>query len=267
MSADGLRTALVPEPQPLLPWVAVSLFVHLFGVGSFWGASSVIALFAALLPMCQRPPVVHDAIEVSVVSLPKSKSNVPDRASRVARAEGQKPNPDEPPPVATSDLKYEAPVPDPKAGNVDKTRQAMLDALAREQMLNELNDAPDGTVDRDASDPNGTEDAALAALGVGSRGDPEFQRWVSQVQQLLMQHFKPLGAVTEGHPELKCMVTLTVDSSDGTVKGYETTESSGVALFDQAAERAVQQVPALPLPPEKYRPLLEGGVGFRFTPP
>lgn len=269
MSEPGFRTALIPESQPLLPWLVVSVFGHVFGLGSFWGASAFLSLMGALLPMCAaRPPPIRDAIEVSVVSLPKSATNVPDRASRVRRAQGtEAPNPNEPPPIKTSDLKFQTPEVDPKTGNTDKTRQQMLDAIAREEMLRDLEDAPDGPEDRDQTDPNGTEDAAIAALGVGSRGDPEFQRWVAQVQQILMQHFKPLGAVTEGRPDLRCMVKLQVDATDGSVDGYEVSEPSGVLLFDQAAERAVQQIPELPLPPEKYRPLLEGGVAFRFTPP
>lgn len=263
-----LRTALTPEPQSLLPWALVSIVSHGLALGTFWGATALISVLSALVPMCAPPPPIQDAIEVSVVSLPKSSSNVPDRASRVARAEGvQAPNPNEPPPVATSDLKYQTPEADPNVGNTDRSRQQMLDALAREQMLEDLMNAPEGPEDRNATDPNGTEDAAIAALGVGSRGDPEFQRWVAQVQQLLMQHFKPLGAVTEGRPDLKCMVKLTVDPEDGSVDGYEVSESSGIVPFDQAAERAVQEIPALPLPPEKYRPLLAGGVAFRFTPP
>jgi TonB family protein len=269
MSDATLRTALSPEPQPLLPWLVVSVLGHVFAVGGFWGATALLSLLSAVLPMCAAPPPpITDAIEVSVVSLPKSAGNVPDRASRVARAEGvQAPNPDEPPPIARSDLKYQTPEVDPKTGNTDRSRQQMLDALEREQMLQDLMDAPEGPEDRNATDPNGTADAAIAALGVGSRGDPEFQRWVAQVQQLLMQHFKPLGAVTEGRPDLRCMVKLTVDPEDGSVDGYEVSESSGIVPFDQAAERAVQEIPALPLPPEKYRPLLAGGVAFRFTPP
>lgn len=268
MPEASFRTALNPEPQPLLPWVVVSVVGHLFAVTGFWGATALISVLTALVPMCSRPPVVQDTIEVSVVSLPKSASKVPDRASRVARATGTKaPNPNEPPPVARSDLKFQALQPEPLQGNTSQSRQQMLDALAREQMLEELMDAPEGTEDRDATDPNGSDDAAIAALGVGSRGDPEFQRWVAQVQRLLMQHFKPLGAVTEGRPDLKCLVKITVDPDDGSIDAYEVSETSGIVPFDQAAERAVQAVPALPLPPEKYRPLLAGGVAFRFTPP
>jgi TonB family protein len=265
--AETMRSALVPDAQPIVPWILVSALGHACGFGTWWGATALAGLLGALVPMCAHEPIVHDAIEVSVVSMPKSATNIPDRASRVARAEGTAaPNPDEPPPIETSDLKFKTPEVEPKTGNTDKSRQAALDALAREELLDELNDAPDGPEDRNQSDPNGTNDAALASLGVGSKGDPEFQRWSAQVQKILMDHFKPLGAVTEGHPNLKCMVKLTV-SDDGTITGYEIAESSGILPFDQAAERAVQAVPSLPLPPEKYLPLLAGGVGFRFTPP
>ena len=46
------------------------------------------------------------------------------------------------------------------------------------------------------------------------------------------------------------------------------TEPSGLLQFDSAAERAVDDVPSLPLPPEKYRKwIAKEGVGIRFTPP
>jgi hypothetical protein len=227
-----------------------------------------VAVFSALIPMCNAPkPKISDAIEVSVVSLPKSKLNVPDRAARVKRSTGEVPTP-EPPPVKQSDLKFETDKRKPDAGNADAAaRQRLMDDLERQRLLEDMI-APEGAQDRDATDPDGAEDAAaLAAVSAGAKGDPEYAKWVGKVQQILMQQFKPLAAVTQEHPDLETLVDITMDPTTGQILSYDVTEPSGVASFDQAAERAVQAVPSLPLPPEKYLPLLEEGVGFRFTPP
>lgn len=266
----GFRTVLVPERQSLLAYMGCSVLFHVAAVIGAWGTTAGLAVLSALIPMCNAPkPKITESIEVSVVSLPKSELNVPDRAQRAKRATGEvaKPAP-EPPPVKQSDLKVKTDAPKPEPGNVDEAaRQRMMDELERQRLLEDML-APEGAVDRDATDPNGDADAArLAALGVGSKGDPEFQRWVGQVQQILMQHFKPLTAVTQSQPDLKCLVNITMDSETGRILSYDVAEPSGVVSFDQAAERAVQAVPQLPLPPEKYLPLLDEGVGFRFTPP
>lgn len=263
------RTVLEPERQSLVPFALLSALFHAVTATSMWGVTAFAGVFAALVPMCDtRPPPISDALEVSVVSLPKSKSTLPERASHVDRAVGVQAEAP-PPPVAESDLKFKTDVPDPKSkGNTDDSaRQKMLEELTRQQLLDELSDAPSGTVDRLASDPNGVDDLAIAALGAGSKGDPEFHRWEAQVQKILMQHFKPISAITEGHPDLACIVTIDLDPTDGTVKSWEVTEPSGIVPFDQAAERAVSEIPSLPPPPEKYRPLVAKGVGFRFTPP
>ncbi|MCA9490641.1 MAG: TonB C-terminal domain-containing protein [Myxococcales bacterium] len=263
------RTALVPEKQSLLPFALVSAAFHAVAASSIWGVTAFVSVLSAFVPMCSTaPPPLTDAIEVSVVSLPKSKSKLPERGSHIERAAGVQAEAP-PPPVQQSDLAYKTKVPDPKVkGNTDDSaRQKMLEELKRQELLDALSDTPSGTVDRLASDPNGVDDLAIAALGAGSKGDPEFQRWVAQVQKLLMQHFKPISAITDGKPNLVCLVTIDMDPVTGAVKTWTVTEPSGIIPFDQAAERAISEIPSLPLPPEKYRPLVAEGVGFRFTPP
>lgn len=270
MSEPEVSTVLVPERQSLLPALGCSLIFHLGAAVSAWGLTAVYGLIALVVPFCSpREPIVQESIEVSMVALPKSKLNVPDRAARVKRATGTDAAPQpEPPPVKQSDLAKFEKTPPPKPGNTaaDRARQELLEQLMREEMLADL-DAPEGTVDRNATDPNGAEDLGLAVIGAGAKGDPEYARWVAQVQQLLMKHFRPLAAVTQGRTDLKCMVTLEVDPATGQILSWEVSQPSGVTAFDSAAERAVQEVATLPLPPEKYRPLLAQGVGFRFVPP
>jgi hypothetical protein len=267
-SGAGGGSVLVPERQSLFAYVGCSVLFHVVAVVGAWGTTAGIAVMSALLPMCHTPtPKISDAIEVSMVSLPKSKLDVPDRAQRVKRATGEVPSP-VPPPIKQSDLKFETDKPKPDAGNADEAaRQQLMEEMERERLLEDMM-AAEGAVDRDATDPDGEENAArLAGIGAGAKGDPEFQRWVGQVQQILMAQFKPLGAASQDRPDLKCLVDIKMDPTTGEITSYEVSGPSGVFSFDQAAERAVQAVPSLPLPPEKYLPLLEEGVGFRFTPP
>lgn len=202
----------------------------------------------------------------AIGAMPKSERSVPDRLARVKRAAGQEAS-QEPPPVKQSDLAFREEQPEPEPGNVDRaSRQEVLDQLARERLLQEALDAPEGPQDRNATDPNGVSDLDLAVLAAGSKSDPEYMRWYAQVQQLMKSRFKPLEAMTQGR-SLTCMVNVVLDPETGAVQSYEVTQSSGVLAFDSTAERVVQEFDSLPLPPEKYRPLVVEGVGFRFAPP
>lgn len=266
--SGAFRTVLVPERQSLLPFALFSGVFHVVAASSIWGVTAFVSVLSAFVPMCSTPPPIVESLEVSVVSLPKSKSNVPDRASRVERAAGVE-QAEAPPPVQESDLALKAKVPDPKKGNVDDSqRQALIDQIKRQQLLDEMMNAADGPVDRNATDPDGVEGAAIAALGAGAKGDPEFGRWMVQVQQIVLQHFKPIAAITEGRKDLKCQLSVDLDPATGDIRGYSVSSSSGVFAFDQAAERAMQQVPKLPPPPTKYAPWIAAeGVVLSFTPP
>jgi TonB C terminal len=235
----------------------------------FHAALVGLMLMATYLAGHWGPPryVPHESIEVSMVALPKSRLNVPDRATRVKRASGQRPS-EEPPPVQRSDLAFRQDRPDPESGNTDQsTRQEVLNELERERLLQELLNAPEGPQDRDATDPNGVEDLDVAVAGAGSRADPDFMRWYAQVQSLLMGRFKPIGAITQGRDDLSCIVNVILDAETGEIESYEITQESGALAFDKTAERVVAELSSLPLPPERYRPLLRQGIGFRFVTP
>ncbi len=262
-AGDGrVRSVLAPERQSLGLHLGCSTLVH-------GGAVVILLLFTTLTSMCAgaADPLIDDAIQVSVVSMPKSTTSIPDRLQRVRRSQGEPtPAPPAPMPDKVSDLTIKTPEAKPAPGMSDSERRQLLDELERERLLDEM-DAPDGAVDRNLSSPDGTNDAEIAALGVGSRGDPEFLRWQAKVQALMDPHFKPLRALTDANPDIVCVVTLILDPESGGIVRYETTAPSGVAAYDLAAERAVAATRSLPLPPEKYLALAERGIGFRFVPP
>ena len=273
MSDPLFRTVLVPDKQSLALPIGCSVLFHVGLALSAWlfrGVWAVLfGLLAMLFPFCSEPqPLIQDSIEVSMVSLPKSERNVPDRAARVQRAVGQpSPTPPpEPPPVKESDLavKTKKPPP-PKPGNTaeDLKRQELLDALQRDAALQDLLAAPDGPVDRNATDPNGTGDINLAVLQVGAQGDPAYARWYAQVQRLIQDRFKPVGT----DRSLRARGRIQVDPETGKVLSTTLSERSGVISFDSAAERAMQTLGTIPLPPDKYRPLLKDPITFDFEPP
>jgi hypothetical protein len=250
-----------PERQPLVGYLGCSFVLHLGLVGLGLATPFGALLASALVPSCHEP-IVKPTIEVSVVSLPK-RLNVPDRATRVKANQGVKA--EEPPPVKESDLKFEDDKPDPKAGNTEEQRrQEILDEIKRKQLLEQLDDANEGPVDRNPTDPNGTaEDMENAVLGAQAQGDPEFARWNKAVKDAVMQNFHPLGGATG----LVCVVKVELDVATGQVTAHEVLEPSGVLSFDAAAERALDDTPNLPLPPEKYRPLVaDEGFKLRFVP-
>jgi hypothetical protein len=251
----SLRSTLRSNRAAFLPATAGSLALHVFGIVSFFSA-----------PSCShRERIVSDAIEVSMVALPRSQRNVPDRLARAPRATGSDAPMEEPPPLEQSDLVIRRPDAPEQGGNTeDARREQMLTQLERDRLLDELMHAPEGTVDRNRTSPDGQLDLDIAVLAAGAPGDPEFQRWQAEVMRILMPLFRPL---TQGRTDLTCLVNIQMDETTGAILGWEIVSPSGVRAFDAAAERAVQDAGSLPLPPEKYLPMLDGGVGFRFVAP
>jgi len=259
-----IRTSLSPERQPLVGYIGCSFVLHLGVVGMALVSPFGALLASAMIPSCGEP-VIHPSIEISVVSLPK-RLNVPDRAARVKTATGDKTPTPQPPPIKQSDLVIHKDEPDPKTGNTnDSHKQEDIDDQKRRELLNKLTDAPVGPKDRNPTDPNGTaKDMENAVLGAQAQGDPEFARWVKSVKDLVESNFHPLGS----QGDISCTVVVKIDASSGTVESHEVTRGSGVMAFDMAAERAIDETPKLPLPPEKYRPLVaDEGVPIRFSPP
>lgn len=263
---------LRPRREPLFGYVGLSVVGHV--------ALVVLGVVVTLSGRgCSPPPPLIDpdqALEVSLVVLPRSESSMPDRAQRAPAppaAEQPKPQPEAPtePPPRSSDLVVHTEEPEPKpqpdGPDDDERRRELMAQLERERLLSELAHAPTGPVDRDASDPDSTTDESINALGPGGRGDPELARYESQIQQLFMRHFHPLAAITQSQPDLVTKVMVRVDPSNGLIKSWEIVESSGVPAYDAAADRAVQAVKQIPLPPAAYMGLVQQGYIVNFRAP
>jgi hypothetical protein len=271
-TANPVPSALVPERQPLLAYLGCSVMLHVGALvgalGTAWGAGALGATLALFLPMCNSEPPLQPDIEVSLVALPKSQHKMPDRAAKAKVTTGETPPVPvpEPPPVKQSDLKFETEKPEPEPG-VDEEeirRQELMEKIERQRLLQMLEDAPEGPVDRMQTDPDGSEDLDMAVLGAASRGDPELARWKIAVKQKVTQSFRP---ITQGQ-DLNCIVSIKFDKSTYRITGTEVTSSSGSLSFDQAAVRSIEAAGSLPGPPEKWVKFVQAqGVEVKFDSP
>ncbi|NCG17714.1 MAG: hypothetical protein GWP91_01685 [Rhodobacterales bacterium] len=258
-----IPSVLDPPRGSLLPGLGCSIFVH----GTLVVSAGIFSLF---MQHCGPSKPVLDldrTMEVSMMVLPKSKTNVPERASRAPTPQGSKseaPKTEAPP--NPSDLVIHTENAPEDNGEDGELRDQMMAKLERQRLLEDLM-APEGSVDRDASDPNSTSDVAINANGAAMRGDPEFAAYIAMIQQLFQQNFKPLGAITAANPDLLTKIFITVDPSSGRILSSTVEQSSGIPAYDAAAERAVSAITTVPLPPEKFSALLAEGYLVNFTPP
>jgi TonB family protein len=264
------RSVLAPTPQPLWGWALLAVVGH----GGLLLAGVLLSLLTDLL-LPSKPIIDPDrTMQVSMVALPRADKPLPDKATRAPVPRGEvKPVPEPPPPkpepepVKVSDLKFEKKEAPKKEGvDIDRIREKIKRDQDRKKLLDNLVDAAAGSVDRDATDPDSTSDIAINALGAGAASDPEFARYKSKIQQLFMQHFSPIPAIVSANPGIECTVSIDVDPSSGRVLSHSITRGSGVPAYDAAALRAAQAVPTIPLPPEKYRPLVARGYQIIFKP-
>jgi hypothetical protein len=202
-------------------------------------------------------------MEVSMVVIPKSKTDMVHRATKAPVAAGAKTEalaPDAP--ANPSDMKFKTEDAreakgDERAKDTDADRRRLLLALM-------TSDAPEGVVDQVASDPDSESDVAINATGTGTATDPELARYVASIEALFKKNFFPLPTILISNPDIMCEVAVTFDLSTGKLTGYNITKPSENASYDGAAERAVQAVTKVPLPPEKYKARFTDGYLVRY---
>lgn len=271
-----MKSVLVPESQPLvLPFLA-AILGHAAILGCFLGASSILELIWPKPPPFQVP----EHMEVAVL-MPKAK-NREDRATKVIRDKGEnvasKPENSDapPPPIKESDLSVPDPnkkdqkletkaetkaddrAGDPNAAKKAAIQKALLQALAE--------DAAEGDKDQAATSKDGDPDAsAVATAKANARTDPEYARYIQQLKKLFRAGFHPLPTTYEGGKR-STMIHVTVDAA-GNVTSHDVVKSSGNDSYDAAAERAVEAITSVPLPPERFRALAEEGYDVDFPSP
>ena len=256
-----MKSALHPARQSLILPLIGSIFGHLLMIGGFAGVTM-------LLTFCgPRKPIIdpQDTIEVAMVSLPKSKSSMPDRATRAPEIAGT-PTPE---PAPAPDVKHTSDMvvkkekakknPGQDAKRLEKEQQRLLEQLEQQAAM----DAALGAINQSATDPNSQTEDGAASGAIGTPSDPEYARYVTELADYFNQSFHPLEQIKENNPGIHSIVHVSVDSS-GRIIRSDLVKPSGVTAWDQAALRAVDSITTIPLPPEKYRDRMGQGYDIRF---
>ncbi len=257
-----MKSTLHPSGQSLLLPFVLSVFGHGLMLGGF-------ATVTLLLTFCgPRKPIIdpQDSIEVAMVSLPKSKSNMPDRATRAPEVAGTPtPTPAPAPDVKhTSDLAIKTEKAKVQKGQdtkrLEEQQKKLLEDLEREAAM----DAAMGQLNQSATDPDSEVEDGAASGAIGTPTDPEYARYITQVQVLFDDQFNPLQSIKNANPDIKTVIHVSVEPGTGRIVRYDVTKPSGNESWDAAARRAVEAITTIPLPPEKYRHLMEQGYDITF---
>ena len=266
-------TVLESHRQSLALPLVFAVMLHLCAGGSMWLGSWLGARDAR--------PVIDLERTMSVSVIAKSDTKMVQKASKapaVASNTTAPPPPNAKPapkgaaapsntaaPPPSSDLKIHNPKAQTQQGTPD--RAAERAAAVRQMLMQQLvEDAAEGDVNRQAGDPNSTAAQSINPGGA-SFGDPEIAKYEKMIQDLFKPLFKPLPATFAGKPEIFCIVHLEVEMATGRILKSWIHTSSGNPSYDNFAIRAVNQVPAVPLPPERFAARYANGYKIRFTPP
>jgi len=238
----------------LAGWCAIAFALHAFIALSIYCSGF-------LLQSDNRPLIdPDDAMEVAMVVLPKSPTEMVHRATKAPVPQGDRvnaPPPDTPPPLHSSDLEFNTPDAQDKQGS--ESRQAERERLIKMAKLLEEIDAPSGPVDQMQSDPNSTSDESINAGAAGLTADPELARYVAKIRALFKQHFNPLPTIAAANPNIECTIHVGFDMASGKITSIRVAHNSGNPSYDGAATRAIEAVPVVPLPPDRFRKHFSNG--------
>lgn len=224
------------------------------------------------------PEVPEDAIQVSLVSMPATDSDMaqmdvrvetapapvdldaPEPTTEAGRAEQGTAEPEVNP--NPSDLAFQTPDAaeakgDPTPDNSDARADALRE-IERQNMLAAL-----GEESSTAGDPDSTSDQRIDRGGSGI-ADPELAAYEDRVERAVMSQFRPLPTLARDYPDLLAIVVLRFDPDTGVVQSWSLVTRSGNPSWDGAAERAAEAVSRLPVPPAKHRDRYKNGFRFSF---
>ena len=146
-------------------------------------------------------------------------------------------------------------------------RRDLLAQMKREQALQTLRDAPIGSTDRMATDPDSTltvEEAFGLGGGIGGPVDPEAARYLLELRQALLPHWNPLPRIIEENPDIATVISVWI-SDKGRYQDAEVRQSSGSDSFDRSCTVAVAKAGTLPLPPDRFRVETRKGIHIIVT--
>lgn len=242
--------------------------------GLDFGASLALHVLAAILLVSVRTcgggdEPLFDADEVmmvQVVSLPKAKGRLPDRATRAPAPAAGAPDAAAPPTASDMVFRDEEAEPNQGADSTDRRRQ-LLESLRQQRATGSASpDAPLGDVDRAATDPDGalSDEVLFGGTGTGIPADPDLARYNMELRQAVIPQWTPLPRVIQENPEAWAVLEVTLHP-DGRVDDVRVARSSGIGSFDESCLRAVSRAGLLPLPPSRFPSLASDGILLMLT--
>jgi TonB family protein len=206
-----------------------------------------------------------EVMMVQMVSLPKARGRLPDRATRAPSPAAGAPDAVAPP--APSDMAFHDPAAEPNRGSDQADRRRdLLESLRRQQATGASSEAPLGDVDRAATDPDGalTDEYLFGGTGSGIPADPDLARYNMELRQAVIPQWTPLPRIIQENPGAWAVVEVTL-LSDGRVDEASIARSSGIGSFDESCLRAVHRAGRLPVPPSKFPALARDGILLMLT--
>jgi len=233
-----------PESLWLVAFCFLAVFLHVFvGFTLYCGNT--------LWSLTQRPLIdLDNVMEVSMVVLPKSPTEMVHRATQAPTPTGQKTATHRKviTPPRQSDLVIKKK--DAKTNQGDNSaelRRLILLNAAKSQA-----DAPEASETVQASDPNSTTNESFTIGTAGQLADPELARYIKTIQELFHKNFNPLPTIVAANPKIECKVHVRFDMNTGTINSIKMIRSSGNASYDGAAKRAIESVQRVPLTPARF---------------
>lgn len=258
--AAGLGSASTQMPS----WaVLISIVMHA-------GLAGLLAVSKACKP--DDSSLLMPDMDVMMVPLPKAAGRLPDRASRAARPAQGADTPAPPQQVDPDQLRFEDPTKEkskgePQPKDHSDARQDLLNNMKRQQLIDQLADAPIGDADRLATDPDSTltvEEAFGLGGGFGGPVDPDAARYLLELRASLLPHWNPLPLIIEQNPDIYTVLDVWI-SDTGRYKSADVKIGSGNDSFDRSCLTAVAKAGTLPVPPDKFRVETRKGIQIRVT--
>ena len=209
----SLEEGLVWDTVVLVVFTVVAAGLHVSIVVGAWVLQT--------LDFFQDAPLVEPpSMEVSMVVLKQSPSDMVHRATKAPDASGapeppKRKLPDIAPPKKQSDLAFEKKdAPEEQQGK-NTNRSAERERLLK--VMSALDDLPEGPEDQEASDPDSTAQQSINAGASGLTADPELAAYVASIRDMFRKNFRPLPTIAMNDPDISCTVRVRFNLDTGVV--------------------------------------------------
>ena len=205
-------------------------------------------------PKAKEMPIVKEKV-AEPSSVPEPPPSTPDQMV----LNKEQPKPEEPKP--------EEPKPEPKKKEEPKeSNQSARDALMRQMEQEEkreelLKGIPEGPKDREATSPDGVENATNKTSTLGKQS-PEIAAYIASALELIKPNWSFIPKSPSEQDEREVTIQVSV-ASNGSISTPKILTSSGDNNFDKSAIRSLYKTNNIGVPPKKW--IADGGKSITIT--